>query len=56
MLIGEVVLWIAAVLTLVTGYDYLPHGLTHMTARTDRPGQRPACQAARAARVGRCHA
>jgi cardiolipin synthase len=29
-LIGEVMLWIAAVLTLVTGYDYLHTGLTHM--------------------------
>jgi cardiolipin synthase len=28
--IGELLLWIAAVLTLVTGYDYLRTGLRHM--------------------------
>lgn len=31
-LIGEAGLWIAAALTLVTGYDYLKTGLKHMTA------------------------
>ncbi|MEE8515625.1 MAG: CDP-diacylglycerol--glycerol-3-phosphate 3-phosphatidyltransferase [Alphaproteobacteria bacterium] len=29
--IGEIGLWIAAVLTLITGYDYLRTGLEHMT-------------------------
>jgi cardiolipin synthase len=29
-MIGEAMLWIAAVLTLITGYDYLHTGLTHM--------------------------
>ena len=29
-LIGEVGLWVAAALTLVTGYDYLSRGLRHM--------------------------
>jgi cardiolipin synthase len=29
-LIGEGGLWLAAALTLVTGYDYLSHGLKHM--------------------------
>ena len=29
-MIGEVGLWLAAVLTLITGYDYLSHGLKHM--------------------------
>ncbi len=29
--IGEILLWIAAVLTLVTGYDYLRLGLPHIT-------------------------
>ena len=29
-LIGEVGLWLAALLTLITGYDYLRHGLKHM--------------------------
>jgi cardiolipin synthase len=28
--IGELLLWIAALLTLVTGYDYLRAGLRHM--------------------------
>jgi cardiolipin synthase (CMP-forming) len=32
-LIGELMLWAAAVLTLITGYDYLRAGLTHMTDR-----------------------
>src|SRR5579883_2165602 len=30
-LIGELMLWVAAILTLVTGYDYLRAGLTHMS-------------------------
>jgi len=29
--IGEMLLWVAALLTLVTGYDYLRAGLSHMT-------------------------
>jgi cardiolipin synthase (CMP-forming) len=29
--IGETLLWIAALLTLVTGYDYLRAGLPHIT-------------------------
>ncbi len=29
--IGEILLWVAALLTLVTGYDYLRAGLAHMT-------------------------
>ena len=31
---GELGLWIAAAITLVTGYDYLSAGLKHMTPRT----------------------
>jgi phosphatidylglycerophosphate synthase len=34
--IGETLLWVAALLTLVTGYDYLRAGLAHMT-RAPRP-------------------
>jgi cardiolipin synthase len=34
--IGEMLLWVAALLTLVTGYDYLRAGLAHMT-RAPRP-------------------
>ena len=33
MLIGEILLWIAAGLTLVTGYDYMTIGLKHMAAQ-----------------------
>src|SRR5262249_11793688 len=36
--IGETLLWAAALLTLVTGYDYLQAGLRHMA----RPRRRPA--------------
>jgi cardiolipin synthase len=36
--IGEVLLWVAALLTLVTGYDYLHAGLPHMTE--ERPRRR----------------
>ncbi len=35
--IGEVGLWAAALLTLITGYDYLRAGLRHMMADGDRP-------------------
>src|SRR5882757_10469663 len=34
--IGETLLWVAALLTMVTGYDYLRAGLAHMT-RAPRP-------------------
>jgi cardiolipin synthase len=37
--VGELLLWIAALLTMVTGYDYLRAGLHHMT--DERP-RRPA--------------
>ncbi len=36
-LIGEAMLWIAAALTLVTGYDYLQVGLTHMDGSPAAP-------------------
>ncbi|HUN45302.1 MAG TPA: CDP-diacylglycerol--glycerol-3-phosphate 3-phosphatidyltransferase [Stellaceae bacterium] len=40
--IGEFMLWIAALLTLVTGYDYLRAGLSHMDATpTPRPAPPP---------------
>jgi cardiolipin synthase len=35
--IGEILLWIAALLTLITGYDYLQAGLKHMAEDTDAP-------------------
>jgi cardiolipin synthase len=42
MLVGEILLWIAAGLTLFTGYDYLMIGLKHMAAEqpADRRGSR----------------
>ena len=35
-LMGEVGLWIAAALTMVTGYDYLHAGLKHMSPNRRR--------------------
>lgn len=46
VLIGEVGLWAAAILTLITGYDYLRAGLGHLTAE---PEARPAPDKAKAA-------
>jgi cardiolipin synthase len=43
-LIGEAMLWVAAVLTLVTGWDYLTAGLRHATATV--PAHRAASAAA----------
>jgi hypothetical protein len=36
--IGETLLWIAALLTLVTGYDYLRAGLSHIAAPRQAAG------------------
>jgi CDP-diacylglycerol---glycerol-3-phosphate 3-phosphatidyltransferase len=38
MTIGETLLWVAASLTLVTGYDYLRAGLRHMARPRPGPG------------------
>ena len=35
LMIGEVGIWIAAALTLITGYDYLRAGLVHITGERD---------------------
>ncbi|MBU0724088.1 MAG: CDP-diacylglycerol--glycerol-3-phosphate 3-phosphatidyltransferase [Alphaproteobacteria bacterium] len=40
-LIGEILLWGAAVLTLITGYDYLRAGLRHMKATAPAPTPAP---------------
>ena len=40
--IGEVGLWLAAALTLITGYDYLQRGLQHMLPEEDDPSGGPA--------------
>jgi cardiolipin synthase (CMP-forming) len=39
-LIGEIGLWIAALLTLVTGWDYLRSGVRHMAAEDERAQKR----------------
>lgn len=44
--IGEIGVWAAAILTLITGYDYLRAGLGHLTAE---PETRPAADKAKAA-------
>jgi cardiolipin synthase len=38
--VGEALLWVAALLTLVTGYDYLRAGLRHMNNADERPRRR----------------
>lgn len=40
-LIGEISLWLAAGLTLITGYDYLRAGLAHMTGPQPPSGSQP---------------
>jgi cardiolipin synthase len=46
--VGEIMLWIAAALTLVTGYDYLYVGLTHMDEVTVEPPAPPSAEPGRA--------
>ena len=38
--IGETLLWLAALLTLVTGYDYLRAGLRHIAPPSPRAASR----------------
>jgi cardiolipin synthase len=40
MLVGQVGLWVAALLTLITGYDYLAEGLKHV-GEEDKPRAKP---------------
>jgi cardiolipin synthase (CMP-forming) len=40
-IIGETMLWIAAALTLVTGWDYLTAGVRHAQSPTPRPSEPP---------------
>jgi len=47
---GELGLWIAAAITMVTGYDYLSAGLKHMTPRAKPVKRTPDPQARRSAR------
>ncbi len=39
--IGEILLWVAALLTLITGYDYLRAGLAHMMQAAPPPHGKP---------------
>ncbi len=39
--VGEIGLWLAAVLTLITGYDYLRAGLVHIANADDPANKRP---------------
>jgi cardiolipin synthase len=41
MLVGQVGLWVAALLTLITGYDYLAEGLKHVGEDEPQPAERP---------------
>jgi len=40
-LTGEAMLWIAAVLTIYTGYDYLRAGLSHFDGKPETPPRQP---------------
>jgi CDP-diacylglycerol---glycerol-3-phosphate 3-phosphatidyltransferase len=51
-LIGVIGLWIAAILTLLTGYDYLVTGLKHMTDETATGAHRPNAAKPRSAERG----
>jgi cardiolipin synthase len=42
MLIGEILLWVAAAMTVITGYDYMTIGLKHMAAA--QPAKSPPSQ------------
>jgi cardiolipin synthase len=45
--IGELLLWIAAILTLMTGYDYLRAGLNHMHPAAPPAKDAPSVKAAK---------
>lgn len=50
-LIGETLLWVAALLTIVTGYDYLRAGLRHMNDADERPQRRRGMKTIKPSRV-----
>jgi cardiolipin synthase len=50
MLVGQVGLWVAALLTLITGYDYLAEGLKHVGEDAPRPTADERPKAAKPAR------
>lgn len=47
VVIGEVGLWVAAALTIVTGYDYLKVGLVHLTTESAPPPKKVPVQTAK---------
>ena len=55
LLIGEIGLWIAALLTLYTGYDYLRAGLRHMLAHPEDSGPGGGNQTSHANRPAASH-
>jgi cardiolipin synthase len=50
MLVGQVGLWVAALLTLITGYDYLAEGLKHVGEEPPQPQADERPKAAKPAR------
>jgi cardiolipin synthase len=48
---GELLLWIAAILTLMTGYDYLRAGLIHIAGGTPPAKEPPSVKAAKPSRA-----
>lgn len=44
ILIGEIGVWLAAILTIITGYDYLRAGLTHLTELDSAQARKPATE------------
>lgn len=50
MLVGQVGLWVAALLTLITGYDYLAEGLKHVGEEAPLPKRDERPKAAKPAR------
>ncbi len=54
-LAGEVALWIAALMTVVTGWDYMTHGLFHMKETDRRRGEAEAAARMAAAAANDLH-
>lgn len=42
--IGEIGVWVAAILTMITGYDYLRAGISHLADSDSGPGGNPAAR------------
>ena len=52
ILIGEIALWAAALLTIITGYDYLQAGLAHVTDTTPSAPREPRSKAEKTSGAG----